>query len=144
MQTVDCLGEALRGQGTDPSQLKLALDVGGTLGFSAPGRGSMKLKGYQDEEEQAVLAGLADLVDDAEAATAPLFMSLDDGRLEAAMVAASREVRVAGAAERAGGRPAATWLAAAVGVYRAAAAAIDSRLPAIADTHRAIAAAWAP
>ncbi len=56
MQAVDCLGGALKGQDKDPSKLKLAVDVGGTLGFSAPGRGSMKLKGYQEEEEQAVVA----------------------------------------------------------------------------------------
>ncbi len=89
-------------------------------------------------------AGLADLVDDAEAATAQWFMSLDGGRLEAAFLSASRELRAAGAAEQAGGRPAARRLAAAVGVYQAVAAAVDSRLPAIADTLRAIAAAGAP
>jgi hypothetical protein len=56
VQAVDCLGDALRGQGKDPSQLKLDLDVGGTIGLSAPGRGSMKLKGYQDEEQAVVAA----------------------------------------------------------------------------------------
>ena len=56
MQTGDCMGDALRGQGTDPSQLKLALNSDGTLGFSAPGWGSMKLKSGQPEEEQALSA----------------------------------------------------------------------------------------
>ena len=47
-----CMGDALRGQGEDPSQLMLTLDSDGTLGVLGPGWGSMKLKSCQSEEEQ--------------------------------------------------------------------------------------------
>ncbi len=48
--------DALRGQGTEPSQLKLTLNSDGTLGFSAPGWDSMKLKSCQIEEYKARVA----------------------------------------------------------------------------------------
>ena len=47
-----CMGDALRGQGKDPSQLAFTLDSDGTLGVLGPGWGSMKLKSCQSEEEQ--------------------------------------------------------------------------------------------
>ncbi len=56
MQTGGCVGDALRGQGTDPNQLKMTLNSDGTLGFSAPGWGSMKLPSCQSEEEQGLAA----------------------------------------------------------------------------------------
>ncbi len=49
IQTWGCIGDVLRGQVKDPSQLKLTLYSDGTLGFSAPGWGSMKLKSCQSE-----------------------------------------------------------------------------------------------
>ena len=58
MQTGGCMGDTLRRQGKDAGQPKLTSNTDGTLGFLAPGWGSMELKS-QAEEEQTLAAAPA-------------------------------------------------------------------------------------